>query len=349
MNKNKILIVEDEQNLRENITDLLSLNNFDIKNAANGQEALEILDSWLPDLIISDIMMPIMDGHTFYEITKETKNINQIPFIFLTAIDDEKEKEKCIINGVDLFLTKPFKIETLIKIIESKIERFKKIKNADTFSNENFIHQISTPLNGILDSIDILRKPKQTLEKHEVNYFYNSIKTHGESMNRTIKKSTLYQNLKNNKIEFIEDSYSEISNVFLKVKAEIANSDKTQATRILFKIAETNIKIEQEYLYFILFELINNTLKFSGNNKKIIVTGNPYNSEYYELLIQDFGIGFSQEELKKITPDHQGLGLGLYLSKILVQKSKGVFSIVSQKNVGTTIKMFFPLYLENKK
>jgi two-component system sensor histidine kinase/response regulator len=127
MNKNKILLVDDEQNLRDTITELLILNNYDVKEAANGQEALKILEFWTPELIISDIMMPVMDGYLFQEIVKDTETLNQIPFIFLTAKNDKKEKERCRLNGVNLFISKPFKIENLIAIIEITIKRFEKI------------------------------------------------------------------------------------------------------------------------------------------------------------------------------------------------------------------------------
>jgi CheY-like chemotaxis protein len=132
MNKNKILLVDDEVTLRDTISDLLILNNYTVKTAVNGQEALEILDYWTPDIIISDIMMPIMDGYLFYEKVKDSSMLNQIPFIFLTAKNDKKEKENCRLNGVNLFISKPFKIENLIVIIEINIKRFEKkcINNA---------------------------------------------------------------------------------------------------------------------------------------------------------------------------------------------------------------------------
>lgn len=126
MNKKKILLVDDEASLRDTISDLLTFKNYSVKTAANGQDALEILDHWTPDIIISDIMMPIMDGHLFYEIVKESSMLNQIPFIFLTAKNDKVKKEKCILNGANLFISKPFKIENLISIIELKTERFNK-------------------------------------------------------------------------------------------------------------------------------------------------------------------------------------------------------------------------------
>lgn len=126
MNKKKLLLVDDEVSLRDTITDLLILNNYSVKTAANGQDALEILDYWTPDIIISDIMMPIMDGYLFYEKVKDSDMLNQIPFVFLTAKNDKEEKEKCILNGVDLFISKPFKIENLMALIEIKTERFNK-------------------------------------------------------------------------------------------------------------------------------------------------------------------------------------------------------------------------------
>ena len=175
MNNKKILLVDDEANLRETISELLIHSNFSVMTAENGHEALKILDYWTPDLIISDIMMPVMDGHLFYDIVKDANTVNQIPFIFLTAMNDEEEKEKSILNGVDLFISKPFKIEDLINVINVKIDRFEKIKNAyntiNTGNNNYFLHEINTPLYGILGSINLLIKNKNRFEEKEIDLF----------------------------------------------------------------------------------------------------------------------------------------------------------------------------------
>ena len=357
MNNKKILLVDDEAELRETISELLVHSNYSVMTAQNGQEALKILDYWTPDLIISDIMMPIMDGNLFYDIVKDTNTINQIPFIFLTAMNDEEEKEKCLLNGVDHFIAKPFKIENLLKIINSKIDRFEKIKNAyntiNASNNSYFIHEINTPLHGILGSINLLIKNRERFGENEIDMFYNSIKISGERLNRTLKNSILYRNLKNNDLDFLEDCSSEISKEFSKVKDKIANTDKKQAKRIVFNVYESNVKVKVEYLHFILFELLDNALKFSEINKKIIVSGKKYSPEYYQLTIQDYGIGFTAKELKEINvnqqfnrdkKEQQGLGLGLFISKTLIKKIKGVFSIVSQKDIGTTITIYLPIH-----
>jgi two-component system sensor kinase len=331
-----------------------------VQSAENGQKALELLNNWTPDLIISDIIMPVMDGHSFHKIIKETKPFNQIPFIFLTAQNNENEMEKSLLNGADLFLTKPFKNESLIKIIQLKIERFEQIKNANDLINTSdsnyFLHEINTPLHGILGSVNLLIDPKYNLNENEIEFFYKAIKTSGKRLDRTLKNSILYQNLKNNKLEFSENLHSEIANTFSKVKDEIADLDKSQARRITSTIEQYNVKIQNQYLHFILFELLDNALKFSKNNERIIFSGKKFSTEYYELIIQDFGIGFSEEELNKINvyrqfnrtqEEQQGLGLGLFISKTFVKNTKGVFDIISEKNVGTTIKILLPLYQEN--
>ena len=125
MNKKKILLVDDEIILRDTLTDMLTLNNYSILTAANGEEALAILDDWIPDIIISDIMMPVMDGYTFYEKIKDSVVLNQIPFVFFSAKNDKEANDKFIQKGVELFISKPFKLEDLMLLIDMKIKKLK--------------------------------------------------------------------------------------------------------------------------------------------------------------------------------------------------------------------------------
>ncbi|MFV5694736.1 response regulator [Flavobacterium sp. LB3P122] len=355
MNKNKILLVDDELNLRETIKELLTYQNYDVKTASNGQEALNLLEYWIPDLIICDIMMPVMDGNTLHEIIKETESLNPIPFIFLTAKKETDLIMKCLLDGVDGFVSKPFKIKELITVIQTKIERFEKIKNVQNNlyigKKKYFVHEINTPLYGILGSIDLLIENEEILDKKEILEFYDSIKTSGERLNRTIQNLILYENTKNNTIDFNDTSSTEILKTFIDTKTKIFQIYKNKEKTIHFEVEEGRIKISNKNLSFILFELIDNALKFSPDNKAIIISGKRLNDEYYELIIRDFGIGFSEQELKKIgvtqqfnreAREQQGLGLGLFLSKNIIEKSNGVFTIISNKIEGTSIKIFLP-------
>jgi two-component system sensor histidine kinase/response regulator len=356
MNNNKILLVDDELNIRETITELLIFQNYDVKTAQNGQEALDLLEYWTPDLIICDIMMPVMNGIMLHEIIKDNHSLSSIPFIFLTAKKEKNLMRKCLVSGADDFISKPFKINQLIEIIKAKIERFERIKKACNnlyIGTENhFLNEINTPLNGILGSIDLLIEDEDKLKKNEIEVFYDTIKISGERLNRTMQNLVLYQNLKSNLLQYNDGSNVDILKCFLDVKAKLLQIYDNQGKRITFEIESANIQISQNYLNFILFELIDNALKFSPSSKIIILSGERYDDNYYELVIRDFGIGFSEEELKRIGATQQfnrekneqkGLGLGLFLSKIIIKKSKGVFTIVSTPNEGSTIKIFLPL------
>lgn len=356
MNNNKILLVDDDTNIRETITELLMYKDYDVRTAVNGQDALDVLEYWTPDLIICDIMMPAMDGHELHAIIKDDQMLSSIPFVFLTAKNQRHLMRNCLLDGVDDFLRKPFKINELLSIIQTKIARFEKIKNAhhNLYSGEKHIfqHEINTPLNGILGFTNLLIRDNGKLDRKQINLFYQSIKISGERLSRTLKNITLFQNFKNNVIVFDHGAATEILNTVNKVKTKLCQTYENQEQRIRITIVTATVKIEEMYLEFILFELLDNALKFSSKSALINVIGRRYNKEFYELVIKDDGIGFSVEELKKIgaaqqfnrkTREQQGLGLGLYLSKTIIKKANGVFSIISREDEGTTIKIFFKL------
>ncbi|WP_278034861.1 hybrid sensor histidine kinase/response regulator [Flavobacterium nitratireducens] len=356
MNKNKILLVEDEINLRETICEYLKYEDYDVVSAENGQEALDILDYWIPDLILCDIMMPVMDGHQFHEILMQNTTLNAIPFIFLTAKKEDNIREKCIYDGVDEFISKPFKFDELTKMVNAKIKRFKKIKksynNVYTGSKNVFLHEINTPLNGILGSIELLIENEESFDKDDKATFYEAIKISGERLNRTMRNVILFQNIKNNTIEFNEDEQSNLLDCFAKVRKALSPYYENSKKRLRADLVNVEIKMNSEFLEFVLYELIDNALKFSNTGKQVSVAGSIYNDKYYELNITDYGLGFKPEELKSIEPnkqfnreqmEQQGLGLGLYLSRIVVLKSKGLFSIVSKEGEGTKITLLLPI------
>ena len=88
MNNETILIVEDNDSLRIGISEMLTIEGFSVLTARNGVEAVEILKSNLPELILSDVMMPEMDGFDFYHQVRSHAELFSIPFLFLTARTD---------------------------------------------------------------------------------------------------------------------------------------------------------------------------------------------------------------------------------------------------------------------
>ncbi len=125
--KLKILAIEDNPGVLFNLKMTLEYNNFEVITANNGEEAIEILSKMkdIPDIIISDIMMPKMDGYEFFKYVSGNSKWNLIPFLFLTAKSSPEDVRFGKILGVDDYITKPFEEEDLIAIIKGKISRSK--------------------------------------------------------------------------------------------------------------------------------------------------------------------------------------------------------------------------------
>jgi CheY-like chemotaxis protein len=126
-----ILIVEDNVDLLYAIKLNLESNDFDVITAKNGKNALNILSNLdqVPEVIISDIMMPEMDGYEFFTKVSKIPKLNQIPFIFLTAKSSPENIRFGKMLGVDDYLTKPFNEKDLLAVISGKMKRNRNIKS----------------------------------------------------------------------------------------------------------------------------------------------------------------------------------------------------------------------------
>ena len=134
LQKVKILIVDDEKNIREVIKEYVTLEGYDVMEADSGLKALELLNNNKFDLMILDIMMPIMDGFTLLNsIPKEKK----IPTIILSARDDEVDKLEGFDRGIDDYLCKPFSPRELMARVKAILKRTK--GDVDSYSYDKLV------------------------------------------------------------------------------------------------------------------------------------------------------------------------------------------------------------------
>ncbi|WP_036153967.1 response regulator [Maribacter forsetii] len=124
----RILLIEDDKALRENTEELLELSGYTVLTAPNGKIGIDAAIENLPDIIICDIMMPVVDGYGVLENLSNNEKTKQIPFIFLSAKTEHKEIRKGMDLGADDYLTKPFEEEDLMSAIESRLAKAELIK-----------------------------------------------------------------------------------------------------------------------------------------------------------------------------------------------------------------------------
>lgn len=125
-NRPIVLVVEDNTDIREYIRSSLA-DRYNVVTAADGQEGLDAAQQQIPDLIVSDIMMPVMDGVTLCRLVKEDVQTSHIPVILLTAKDSTRDKEEGYAAGADSYLSKPFSAGLLISRIDNLLDNRRRL------------------------------------------------------------------------------------------------------------------------------------------------------------------------------------------------------------------------------
>ncbi|MDP4117079.1 MAG: response regulator [Bacteroidota bacterium] len=187
MEKNKVLIVEDEKDTRFILDKLLSKNGYDVALCNNGAEALDYLKNNTPEVILADWTMPIMDGIELCNIVKKDDNLRLIYFIILTARASLKDRVTGLDVGADDFLVKPVENQELLARIRSGIRIHKLQNELKNIEHEKAIvemactigHKINNPLASLIMSVKSLEEEitgaKSNQVKEELTLIYQSI------------------------------------------------------------------------------------------------------------------------------------------------------------------------------
>ena len=157
----KILIIEDNPEIQDNISEILELDGYEILKAQNGKQGVEAAINILPDLIICDIMMPVMDGYAVLHMLQKNEKLQNIPFVFLSAKNERTDIRKGMQLGADDYISKPFDPTDLLNVIAVRLKKSETLKKA--FGNDN-LENINELLQffGKGKSLEELRNNKAT-------------------------------------------------------------------------------------------------------------------------------------------------------------------------------------------
>ena len=174
--KKKILIIEDNNDIRESSMEILELAGYEVLQAENGKIGVELAQQHLPDMILCDIMMPELDGYGVLYLLSKNQNTENIPFIFLTAKTERSDMRKGMEMGADDYLTKPFDDIELLNTIESRFNKHQKLESFYSQSLESLKHLVNQ--NHGLDELKKIiadRKVKYIRKKQIIYYEGDSI------------------------------------------------------------------------------------------------------------------------------------------------------------------------------
>ncbi|EKB51109.1 hybrid sensor histidine kinase/response regulator [Cecembia lonarensis] len=336
----KILLIEDEQDLRQNISEMLEIEGFQVFQAINGIEGLELINKQSIDLVISDIMMPLLDGYQLLEIVRGNPSFSNLPFIFLSAKSSLKDQRLGMEKGAEDYLIKPIAFNSLLNAIHAALDKKQQrealikeaINKAITSERKVKYHELRTPLFGLMGILDFLSENLDALDKNEIQLLVEKALDASNRLDGTLSKLYIYQKIADNEINL---QYFPSLYFFVK---EIVAGLGLDTVEIVNEGNDFSVSFDPKQLTFILTELLQNAIKFKATDdakvsisfnegRKITVT----NTQNY--LPPDMALSISPFcQYDRTQQEQQGLGLGLFIASKYCEKHHWQFKAETLKN-----------------
>lgn len=366
--KEKILIVDDHATNLNVLTDLIISLGYEPFCAHNGKEALEILGGDSFDLMLLDIMMPVMTGIEVLEALKVNGKIREIPVIVISALDDLDNIAHCILLGADDYLIKPFHSTLLMARIRSSLEK-KQYRDRQ----RQIINELGKSCEA-LKKIEELRNDLTSMLVHDLNSPLTAIKGFSQYLQIQSKKSKLNEEefLDSNQriLEAVYDMESLIRGILDSHKIEegamtfdltsvpcvkmvreiferfVIHKNRTRIFEFEVNCEESLIVADPDLLNRVIQNLLMNAYKYTSTENRIKVALAQQEDEIL-ICVEDTGNGIPPQFMDKLftkffqaegrkNGKKYGFGLGLYFCKLAIEGMKGKIECMSEPGKGTS-------------
>ena len=357
----KILIIEDNLDILDTLTDLLEDADYNVLKAKNGKQALEQFHHQ-PDLILCDIKLPDTDGFSLLHSKQKQQNLMFVPFIFVSAKNRMQDVRKGILEGADDYIPKPFTNDEILKTI-SKHLSYKKdsikiinelVKDQISDLNRSLPHEFNTALTPIFGYAQMLRKDFETFSEDEIQTFLSDIISSAKKIKRLSDNLVFINWLKSRNAEqfHIDHDLNKVAS-----KPIINNAIDNIANDFFNGIHSKNrfnIRLKADYVYCYknhlkkcITELVNNALKFSKPESTIQINSF-YEDDSFVFMIKNVPKEMPSSLKNKLNTINaanstyqykaKGLGLGLLICKKISELYDHSFELkISEEKFHVTI------------
>ncbi len=307
----KILVIEDEDAVRENIIELLIEEGYEVVGAGDGEEGVVQIWTQIPDLIICDILMPKLDGYGVLAKINQDVRLTSIPFLFLTAKVGRDDLRRGMGLGADDYITKPFTRSELLQAISVRLGKMQKLESIaqkkviDLQKNlaGNFPHELLTPLSVTLGYSELLDQNSEDLSKEEIRLISQDIHRLSLHLLRMVQNYLLYSELD----AIVADSKGERYRNARGIAAApvikgIAEEKARQVGRFIdltVELQTVELCIFEAHLMKIVEEIVENGLKYSRKGTPLCIEGELFpGKRVYRLRFTDEGRGMTPEQIR---------------------------------------------------
>lgn len=373
---NRILLVDDNADMRDYLKRLLS-ERWQVEAAANGAIALNLIQQQLPDLVLTDVMMPEVDGFQLLKTLRADPITQSIPIVLLSARAGEEATVEGLQTGADDYLIKPFSARELMARVETQLQmsRLRQELSANRFKNEFLMtvtHELQSPLAMILGWTRFLQT--KSLDPDAMARALATIERNATIEAKLVKNLLDVASILSGKLRLkpqIVDLASLIRNVATTFR-ETAASKNIQLVETISNQVPTNMLANGDRLRQVIANLLENAIKFTPEGGRVeiglsLISGHSSSVEglltfdkglmtnYVQITVSDTGIGirpdflpsvferFTQAEVpSRHTPG--GVGIGLALARHLVELHHGTIEVASEgEGRGATFTVRLPL------
>jgi signal transduction histidine kinase len=358
-----ILVIDDDQPMLLGLRVLLERSGYKVKTCENSPSALKIAEDIQPDLIVCDVMMPLMDGFKVRDELSADPLTSSTPFLFLSARASQTDKLRGLEGGADDYVTKPFDPRELVARINAVFRRQdhshedaaqEMNRQIECFQSEishNISHELRTPMTQILMSLDMLLREKYD-DPEDLKWFVETALSQSHRLNALIDDLTFLSNYDMGST-FVIRQKVDINNDFLSAISARQELYKDKNLQVHINVAEgVVIHAPRREFRQAVCHLVDNSLKFTSPMTAVLVDLAANGRGGCILTVADYGSGIPAALHEKVferfyqisqgdTRQYGGLGVGLTIARIIARALDGDVGILPTQR-GCRIEMVLP-------
>jgi two-component system, sensor histidine kinase and response regulator len=349
MNHPSVLVVDDEPDNFDVIETLLSDRDYQLHYAANGQEAIASLDTFNPDLILLDVMMPGIDGIEVCRLIKALSKWQAVPIIMVTALSSKSDLAHCLTTGADDFISKPVngielraRVHSMLRIKQqyNDLQTLLKLREDMVYM---VVHDLRNPLAGILLGLELLRSVEYPREKQ--NSKLTQIYSSAQAIQVLIDDLLQIALLESGKIR-LNCTEVDLCDLIQSARSNFEAIAAQKNQLLVTQLPETpsrKVSVDATMIHRTLDNILSNAIKFSPANSQIIVNVEFLTSGDAKIQVIDSGPGvpdtlrhkiFEKYEIGTLMPALSQIGLGLAFCKMVVEAHGGKICVRNNQPQG---------------
>jgi signal transduction histidine kinase len=348
--KPRVLVVDDDEQNRTLLSEKLLLDGYDVERASNGVEALAKVATTAPDLILLDVMMPVMDGYEALRRLKSNEATRYIPVIILTGRGEIDDKVQGLEAGAEDYINKPYslaevsaRVRSLLRMraLQTRLRETEKMAALGEMV-DGIAHEVRNPLTAIGGMARRLFEG-ETASQRKL-YAQNIIKS-VERLERMLQRIDEYKRILTTTLS-VGDINGVINAAVKDIEEFIEGQDKEIAVNVNLMPEPPPVWMDYKNLKIAIFNILQNSVEAIEKKGEIKVESFPAIDQTIAVKITDNGCGITNEEIRKIfnpfqTSKIEGAGLGLTICYRIIQDHGGEITVDSVKGQGATVTLKF--------